>query len=561
LVISNLLAANAADYRIALSSAGSSVTSRAATLTVLAAPTPPTDSFAAAMLASQPIAYWRFNELDNNQPFYDFAGGHHLMNHGVRSEKAALQAPMYPGFPPTNVAAFFDGQNSGASSGLSLMNHLTNFTVMGWFNPAGRQNGSRVGLFGQNDVFELGYNDSQGINLTLQVSAPNDWWSMTTGTNGFVPEQWYFVAVTANGQDMDIYVNGLLRRHQANCGSSIGRSIYGFNIGGDGVLDPFGNCFYGSIADVAVFDKALPPECIQQLYRAAVGWKVPSIILQPQSQARYLGGWVQFTVMAEGSAPLRYQWQVSTADHGGFTDLNNAGGYSGVTTPNLTITNLMLNQVGSYRVVVSNPAGSTASSLTTLTALSGTPEMVWSQPKPITTAEATLNQPGTIVGAEVFGTVPKTIVLNNNIIITFETNGSVATLTNTRPVWGGPSTTGAFSGTTGNKDFDAILSQFNFDDGAKTIVLHKLVVGRRYAVQIFALDDRIGDPSVRQVNFQNAKDAHNVSPGFIMSDNAYIVVVFIASNEDVAIQENLPTGNRGSLNALVLRDLVAMPAQ
>jgi hypothetical protein len=99
------------------------------------------------------------------------------------------------------------------------------------------------------------------------------------------------------------------------------------------------------------------------------------------------------------------------------------------------------------------------------------------------------------------------------------------------------------------------LSQFDFDGGPKTITLHNLVAGRRYSVQLFALDDRIGDLSTRPVNFQNADDAHNASASFTISDNAYIVATFTAANEETTIQENLPDGNRGNLNALVLRDL------
>jgi hypothetical protein len=562
LIISNLVAKNAADYRVLLSRNGRLVASSAATLTVLDdPPNPPANSFSAAVLANHPIAYWRFNEAVSNQPFFDFVGGHHLMNHGVILGKPGLRTPLYPGFSETNMAAFFDGQNSGASSGLSLMNNLTNFTVMGWFKPAGRQNGGRVGLFGQNDVFELGYNDKQGINLNLLSSSIADWWFMTTGTNGFIPGQWYFTAVVADGKNMDIYVNGLQRRHQADCGSAVGKSIYGFNVGGDGVLDPIGNCFYGSIEDVAVFDKALSSDLIQHLYSTAVGWVVPTIILQPRSQVCYLGSCVQFTALADGSAPLEFQWQVNTANNGGFTNIRNSGAYSGVTTPNLTIKNLTLNQVGNYRVVISNTAGLTSSDVIALTALSGTPMFIWSAPTPITTKDATLNLPGTIVGAEVFGNMPKTIVLNNNTFINFQTNGSVATVTNGNSVWGGPTTAGAFSETTGDQDFDALLSQFNFDGGPKSIILHNLVVGRRYSVQLFALDDRLGDPGTRLVNFQNPDDSHNISPSFSMSDNAYIVATFTAANKEIVIQENLPVGNYGNLNALVLRDLGTISAR
>jgi hypothetical protein len=558
LVIANLTEANSADYRVVLTNPAGSVTSDTATLAVVPVPPPLTDPFASAVMASRPIAYWRLNESQSNQAFYDFAGGHHLVNHGVVLGEPGLQAPGYPGFSNTNTAAFFDGQNSAATSGLSLMNGLTNYTVMGWFNPAGFQNGTRVGLFGQNDVFELGYNDAHGINLFLQVANSRDWFYAATGTNGFATGQWSFTAVVANGNDIDIYVNDSLRLHQANTGPPVGLSNDGFNVGGGGVLDPSGNCFYGAIEDVAVFDKALAPETIHRLYRTAAGIVAPTIILPPQSLARYLGAEVQFTVTAEGTSPLSYQWQVASAASDGFADLKDAGGYSGVTTAKLTIANLKLNQVGGYRVLVSNPGGSTPSSVITLAALSETPKFTWSGPTSITTAEAALNLPGTIVGAEVFGATPKRVILDNRSVIDFQTNGTVATVTNGSRAWAGSGvSTGAFSSTSGNRDFDAVLSQYDHDGGPKHIGLHGLVPGRRYSVQLFALDDRVGDPATRLASFQDPDDANDLSPYFAMSDNAYVVATFTAPGADVVIQENLLTGNRGNINALVLRDLSA----
>jgi len=215
--------------------------------------------------------------------------------------------------------------------------------------------------------------------------------------------------------------------------------------------------------------------------------------------------------------------------------------------------------VGKYRVVVSNPAGADTSAVITLSALSGTPEYTWSGPLPITTVDATLSLPGTVAGAEVFGTVPKTIVLANNTVINFETNGAVATVANGSPVWGGAGTgLGAFGGTTGNPDFDSVLSEFDHDGGPKVITLHRLIVGHRYSVQLFALDDRIGNPGARQVSFQSAGDGHNQSASYTMSDNAYLLATFTAAQEEAMIQENLPTGRQGNLNALVVRDLGAV---
>jgi hypothetical protein len=75
----------------------------------------------------------------------------------------------------------------------------------------------------------------------------------------------------------------------------------------------------------------------------------PQITLQPQSQSVPCGGRVTFTVVANGSAPLAYQWR---ANQTAILDATNAS---------VTLTNLALSAGGAYSVVVSNPAGSTNS--------------------------------------------------------------------------------------------------------------------------------------------------------------------------------------------------------
>jgi pectate lyase len=77
----------------------------------------------------------------------------------------------------------------------------------------------------------------------------------------------------------------------------------------------------------------------------------PSIITQPQNQTVSLGGNASFTVTAGGSEPLSYQWYYQTNTL--VTNANN---------PTLTITNVQLENAGTYSVTVSNLAGEITSS-------------------------------------------------------------------------------------------------------------------------------------------------------------------------------------------------------
>jgi uncharacterized repeat protein (TIGR01451 family) len=76
----------------------------------------------------------------------------------------------------------------------------------------------------------------------------------------------------------------------------------------------------------------------------------PAIASQPQSQTAIAGSNVTFSVTATGTAPLSYQWKF------------NNGGIPGATNSTLVLANVTTNQAGSYSVVVTNGAGSIASS-------------------------------------------------------------------------------------------------------------------------------------------------------------------------------------------------------
>ncbi|HEY5914896.1 MAG TPA: immunoglobulin domain-containing protein [Verrucomicrobiae bacterium] len=80
----------------------------------------------------------------------------------------------------------------------------------------------------------------------------------------------------------------------------------------------------------------------------------PAITTQPVSQVASNGSTVEFDVVATGIS-LTYQWKKNGAA------LSNAGDFSGVTTPVLTIHVTSLADEGVYTVTVTNVAGSTTS--------------------------------------------------------------------------------------------------------------------------------------------------------------------------------------------------------
>jgi hypothetical protein len=81
----------------------------------------------------------------------------------------------------------------------------------------------------------------------------------------------------------------------------------------------------------------------------------PAIIVQPQSQTVIVGDVATFTVDADGTAPLNYQWRFQ------------GNPINGATQPNYTLTGITTNQAGDYSVSISNAIGATISTNARLT--------------------------------------------------------------------------------------------------------------------------------------------------------------------------------------------------
>ncbi len=87
----------------------------------------------------------------------------------------------------------------------------------------------------------------------------------------------------------------------------------------------------------------------------------PSITAPPFSQTVVAGDSASFVVRATGSAPFTYQW------------LRNGVAVPDATSATLTLSNVTLAQAGSYSVAVTNAAGTTLSSVATLTVVAAAP--------------------------------------------------------------------------------------------------------------------------------------------------------------------------------------------
>ena len=102
----------------------------------------------------------------------------------------------------------------------------------------------------------------------------------------------------------------------------------------------------------------------------------PSISVQPQSRTVQAGADLTFQVVASGTVPLNYQWQLNGVD------IPDAIG------PSLNLNDVQLDAAGSYAVVVSNAAGSAMSTVVELTVT--VPPSISVEPRSQSVSEGTL---------------------------------------------------------------------------------------------------------------------------------------------------------------------------
>ena len=137
----------------------------------------------------------------------------------------------------------------------------------------------------------------------------------------------------------------------------------------------------------------------------------PTITINPVSQTITAGHTVTFTAGAEGLPPPAVQWQVSTDGGATFAPLANSGGYSGVTTKTLTITDASSAMSGyQYQAVFTNGVAPAPSATTSAAVLTVTSPLSITPAPPQGIAGASYNHTLSVMGSA----TPFTVLLANN---------------------------------------------------------------------------------------------------------------------------------------------------
>jgi len=149
-----------------------------------------------------------------------------------------------------NGALEFDGIDDYVGTAKSLLSEMSEFTLAGWVS-AGNPEASRIGLFGQNDCIEFGFDSGY---LAVWTATGNQ---MVDAEWTFKNLTWHHVAAVGNGTSLTVYIDGQPAETGGTAVSDYGFSTFEFNIGGGGIWDASDNWFLGQIDEVRVYSRAL----------------------------------------------------------------------------------------------------------------------------------------------------------------------------------------------------------------------------------------------------------------------------------------------------------------
>jgi hypothetical protein len=195
------------------------------------------------LVAYYPFAAGNLNDATGN--------GHNLINYGA--------TPCPDRFGRENEAFSFNGSASIASSSAPLT-QIDNWTLTAWIQPA---------VFSSQEQYAvcMGYdNGDTGNGYAFGLSSGNDVTGFFGGVNGYTSgyllqttNKWYQIVMVRNSGSTLIYVNG---ETTTNTSPDVPIAPTTFSIGSANGL----RYFNGAINDVRVYNRALAPSEVSELY-------------------------------------------------------------------------------------------------------------------------------------------------------------------------------------------------------------------------------------------------------------------------------------------------------
>lgn len=263
------------------------------------------------ILSNMPVAYWRLNETSGTTAVD--ATGHYNAAYGaaVSLGAAGPQPPVFLGFEVTNTAAqLFNGLNNSWITIPALNLNTNALTFTAWIYPVGSQAAYTGLVFCRSGSTVAGMNyDSTGLNLGYTWNNAQNTWGWSSGVQP-PADQWSLIAVAIQASGAVVYLlntNG--EQIATNTYANPNQAFAGTGTIGTDTYSSQARIFNGIMDEVAIFNFALSPQQIQQLYQN--GHQLPQV----QVGMRQSGGnlnltWPQGTLLQ--STNLVGPWQALT---------------------------------------------------------------------------------------------------------------------------------------------------------------------------------------------------------------------------------------------------------
>jgi hypothetical protein len=347
------------------------VSSQRLTLPVLAAmtlfglPAANADSYPDTVKADNPVAYYRFEDPTNATTVIDSSASGANPGTLVFDDYGAWPQLGQPGLGSNSIAFHLYTDTFGVpeKSYVSVpyspdLNPAGSFTTECW---------ARATSWGaENRCFLSSFQDySAGWWFRQEAGTTPRWLYVQNGGGiymaaGYITKnEWTHLVVTCDGTTVYFYANG------TNLWNSTGtvpapNTLGPLCIGGDPAI---GNeLFDGNVDEVAIYTNALTADQIKLHYAVGVtNFFLPPVaayvVSDPAPASAYAGRTATFSVDADGTTPLSYQW------YKGITPID------GATSDILTFTCAYADNGANYNVVVTNLYGSATSAPAALTVM------------------------------------------------------------------------------------------------------------------------------------------------------------------------------------------------
>jgi hypothetical protein len=307
LTISNVNVGDATNYILNVTNTFGSTNSSIVSLAVV--PPPAAGSYASAVLAYNPWAYYELIETNNpatgTAVAFDFVGGYNGVygmdvQNGFNNVLGPVPSEGFPNFPANNAAAGFVNSGSADSNSAITLTpwglNTNTVTFTAWINPTGQQT-PFAGLIYVVGADGLGFNftasaDTNG-NETLGYS-----WNYDPNTYNWdsaiapPPGQWSFVSLVVTPIDATVYImntngtlsNTLTNNHVVEPFSST--TLLGYFPNASATYN-----YNGLMDHVAIFGQSLSEAQITALYDNAIGVATPVTLSVARSGANVVLTW------------------------------------------------------------------------------------------------------------------------------------------------------------------------------------------------------------------------------------------------------------------------------